>query len=148
MPMRMLVERLSPIALCFICIAAFLSTGCGAHTSVSGKVSYEDGTLIPAKRIYIQFFPEAANVEQNQFMASGTVDVTTGAFADVTNRNGQGTPVGKCKVMLMSTTENGNSMTDEIPEEYRTLDTTPLTVDIQPKNGPLTITVKKPAKRR
>jgi hypothetical protein len=114
---------------------------------VKGTVKYEDGTLIPADTIILKFEPEAAPIDAKTFprKAYGRVNVADGTFDTVTtHKYGDGIVVGKHKVLVVPTTNEGK-MTALVPPEYQSTATTPVEVDTA--DQPLDIKVKKPKGR-
>jgi hypothetical protein len=68
---------------------------------ISGKITYDDGSLIQGKRILIQFNPQAEPIDKKTFPRRGSADVKTadGTFAEATTIEfGDGVVLGKHKV--------------------------------------------------
>lgn len=126
-----------------------LQLGCsGSHpydlVNVSGKVTYEDGSLIPAKSIMLKFNPEAAAIDTKTHPRKGfaLVNVSDGTFEyATTHTHADGLVAGKHKVLVVAHGENGKSA-KIIPKEYLRPDTTPVEVDTE--NATFEIKVKKP----
>ena len=156
---------------CRITVAALaatvaFATGCGSDepfpiVKVTGKITYTDGSLIPANGIVLVFFPQVPPLDDKTYPRHGLADVNVedGTFDTVaTHRYGDGLTAGKNKVMLRvsggGSTEqrpevptDGESLFTEstsqlVPSEYLTVQTTPLAVDT--KDNPLTLLVEKP----
>ena len=123
--------------------------GCGGSGSpfesvpVSGKVTYEDGSLIPVQGMKIYFHsqeppkngmhPRPATVGAGP---DGTFkDVTTYKFAD-------GLVLGKHKVSLVC--QEGGKLTSKIPKDYALPARTPLVVEVTESGQFLEIKVPKP----
>ena len=111
-----------------------LTAGCGGSSSpfdyvkVSGKISYEDGTPIPAQGIKL-IFDSLAPPVKNAHPRPGSVTVgPDGQFSDVTSyKYADGLVPGKHKVSLLYATDaNGKLL---VPREYTQGNTTPLEVD-------------------
>jgi hypothetical protein len=69
------------------CIAVACAVGCSGGNpydlvDVSGKVTYEDGSLIPADSIMLKFDPEAAPIDEKTHPRKGfaLVNVGDGTF--------------------------------------------------------------------
>ncbi len=100
------------------------------YVKVSGKVAYEDGTLIPADSIELWFVSEAPPVDAMTYPrpAKAGVNVTDGTFDSVTShRYGDGLVVGKHKVAVFAY-KNG-AVSDLVPREFANAATSPLIVD-------------------
>ena len=126
---------------------AWLSTvvGCGSdspfeYVPVNGKVTYEDGTLIPAEfELHFQAlvppkgnaFPRPAKA---RVKADGTFDVVT------SYKYGDGLVPGKHKVVVAYANDSTGRLL--VPEEYTAVMTTPLEIDTA--NAPLEIKIPKP----
>ncbi len=112
--------------------------------SVSGSVSYDDGTLIPADRIVVNFLPMAAPLDPATHPRPGAaeVDVTTGKFEFATSHKyADGVVKGKHRVFLMIGAE-GKPAEALAPAEYLDASSTPVVYDTS--SGVLTLTVPKP----
>ncbi len=109
------------------------------HVKVRGKVSYEDGSLIPAKRLTVKFIPQTPSNSTAMTPRPGDaiVDAKTGMFDRVTSHTpGDGIVVGDHKVLIVG----GGSL---VPEEYTRPETTPLKVNS--KDSPFDFKIKKPS---
>jgi len=126
-------------------------TGCGSDVPyelvpVSGKVTYDDGSLIPAARMEIILQPQNPPADPNvpPRAARGEVNPAEGTFSTVsTYQYGDGAIVGQHKVQLVSY-DQSDAITDAVPEVYRNVDTTPLTVAVTPGKNELELKVDKP----
>ena len=110
----------------------------------SGTVTYEDGSLIPAKSIMLKFDPEAAPLDAKTHPRKGfaLVNVSDGTFEyATTHKHADGLVAGKHKVLVVAYAEEGNPA-NVVPKEYIRPDTTPVEVDTD--QLPLEIKVKKP----
>jgi len=84
--------------------------GCGTSDPfnklpVKGKITYEDGSLIPAVRIRIRFTPLTPPIDQKIYPRPGTaeVNVVDGTFSSATTRDyGDGLVVGRHAVTATS----------------------------------------------
>lgn len=140
------MRRLTYLPWVCLLLCSLACSGCGpSRVPVSGKVLYSDQRVIPAGKIYIQLFSESSKDKQN-LVSSGTVDVTTGAFKDLTTRAGPGVLRGKHKVVILATDPSGYKGSKEVPQEYSSPDTTPLTVEVTKANQELQILIPKPEK--
>ena len=84
-------------------------SGCGrepfGYVKVQGKVSYEDGTLIPASRIVVRFISQAPTPDRKITARPGDaeVHVKTGVFTSVTSHAfGDGIVPGEHKVVIVA----------------------------------------------
>lgn len=86
------------------------ASGCGGDNPfdmipISGKVTYEDGSPIPATRITVIFVPQVAPLDAKTYASPGqaNVDVETGEFHSMTTRTpGDGAAIGRHKVQIMA----------------------------------------------
>ena len=134
-----------------ICIAVACVVGCSGGSpydlvDVSGKVTYDDGSLIPAGSIMLKFNPEAAALDAKTHPGKGfaLVNVADGTFEyATTHQHADGLVAGKHKVLVVAYAAEGKAG-NFVPKEYLRPDTTPLEVDTA--NLPLEIKIKKPGK--
>lgn len=148
-------RRLSPtgavwrINSTLVAVVLVAFAGCGnkdpfSYAKVSGKVVYEDGSLIPVDSIMLTFYPQGGELDAKTRPRPGkaTVDVNTGEFHNITsNRLNDGLVRGKHKVTLRA--GDGQSLPAElVPPEYRHPFETPLLVDTA--ESPFELRVKKP----
>lgn len=90
------------------CCALIAFVGCGVqspfqYADVAGKVSYEDGALLPVPELVINFHPQISSTKDGKFarVGSAVVDPTTGEFANAVSLKGRGGLVcGRHKVTL------------------------------------------------
>lgn len=140
-------RRTTPVAAAMLLLAL---AGCGGepfrYTQASGKVTYDDGSLIPAHRLEVTFLPQAEQAGAAQPRpAVAEVDVKSGAFNEVTSHKfGDGMLPGRHKV-LVKALDNRGSPTDLVPAEYRDPKKTPLEVDT--KNSPFDLKVARPGRK-
>jgi hypothetical protein len=115
--------------------------------AVSGKVTYEDGSLIPADSIMLKFNPEAAPLDAKTHprMGIAMVNVSDGSFEfATTHKHADGLVAGKHKVLVVAYGKDGQA--DEVvPQEYRHPATTPVEIDTD--KLPFDIKVRKPKVR-
>ncbi len=132
-------------------LSLLLLAGCSgnndpfSYVKVYGKVTYDDGSLIPAKEIDIWFFPETKGPSHAMTPRSGSalVDVKTGEFKNVTSHTfGDGLVRGKHKVLVLGPSRS-NLPTSIVPAECGELSDTELEVDTD--HLPFDIKVPKPA---
>ena len=130
------------------CLLAFLA-GCGAkepfqHVPVSGKVTYDDGSLIPVDGLMLMFIPQTGPIDPKTYPRPGTavVDKATGTFSSATtHKANDGLVRGKHKVTLFA--PNNRPLTPSVvPPEYGDPAKTPLEVDTA--NQPFELKVRKP----
>ena len=113
-----------------------LLCGCGArnpfsYVKVSGRVTYEDGSPIPAERIVLTFLPQGGDSNQKAHPRPGQaqVNVADGSFSVVTSESyDDGVVAGKQKVLVL-TLDRRKVPTRLVPSEYRDPEHTPLEVD-------------------
>ncbi len=129
-------------------IAAVSGCGRGDYplAPVTGAVTYEDGSIIPAEEIRLTFIPQAAALDSKTHPRPGSalVNVKDGTIGRVTtHKPGDGVIVGECKVVVKALGPN-ETATDAVRAEYTDVSTTPLKVTIARGMGPLTLKIKKP----
>jgi hypothetical protein len=125
-------------------------TGCGSGNpwstvDVSGKITYQDGTAIPAQSIKLYFASQVPPVDAKTFPRQGSVGVNPadGSFEKVTTyKYGDGLIPGKHKVVVVAYDSGGRDLSPAIPKEYTTVATTPLEIDTA--DLPLEIKIHKP----
>jgi hypothetical protein len=137
----------------FACLLLGSLTGCGgsadpfSYVKVNGKVSYDDGTPIPADALKLIFIAEnPPTVDAKTFArpascapkADGSFDVVTSHTYD------DGLLPGKHKVTVRAFDKADKPMPGLIPPEYNDPAKTPIEVDTA--SLPFAIKVKKPAK--
>jgi hypothetical protein len=130
---------------CIVTLA--LCAGCGSsgpfdYIPVSGKLTYEDGAIIPASGILLQF--ESLDAKPVDGMhprpAQAGVDAQ-GVFAQATSHKyGDGLIPGKHKVAIYYATDAKGKLL--VPKEYTHLGTTPLEIDTG--DGEIEIKVPRP----
>jgi hypothetical protein len=137
-----IVVRVS--ALCLLLVAGCSGNGDPfSYVKASGKVTYEDGSLIPAKFIMVVFTSEAPPVgNAHPLLGKAFVDTSTGEFHSVTSHTPQdGLVRGKHKVCV--TGEDHHPLpADLVPVEYADPKKTPLEIDTD--HMPLELKVAKP----
>jgi hypothetical protein len=132
----------------FLAMLLLAAVGCHrnpyACVPVSGKVTYEDGTLIPADRIRLTFISQSPQPDPKVQPRPGmaTVDVKNGEFKSVTTYTANdGIVAGEHKVLVMCYI--GREMrTDLVDKDYADSNLTPLTV--KSSESPFELKVKKP----
>ena len=117
-------------------------SGCGGepfnYVKVQGKVTYEDGSLIPADRIVVRFVSMTPSRDRKitPLPGNGEVDVKTGVFSSVTSHKARdGIVRGDHKVVILAAGPL-------VPVEYTKVETTPLQVNA--KDSPFDFKIKKP----
>jgi len=144
-PIRATAIVVSLPALCLLLLA-----GCSSHSDpysyvkVSGTVTYDDGSLIPAGEIVLSFIPETATAvgKSHPKVGSCFLDTKTGEFANVTTHTPHdGLVRGKHKVQI-SGQDHRPLPTSLVPAEYADPEKTPLEVDTD--HLPFEIKVAKP----
>jgi hypothetical protein len=123
--------------------------GCGSsdpfdYVQVQGKVTYDDGSTIPAQFIRVTFVPQTppADVKTHPRPGVAEVDVATGSFNVVSSHNfGDGIVRGAHKVTIVALDQQLNA-TPAVPAVYADVNTTPLAVDASA--SPYHFQVRKP----
>jgi hypothetical protein len=137
------------LAACFLGLAA---AGCTDGSPfelvpVAGKVTYDDGSLIPAESIMIKFSPQAAAIDPKTHPRPGIaqVDVSDGTFEfATTHKHADGLVAGTHKVLVIAYGKDRKAVA-VVPKEYEHPATTPIEIDTS--DAPLEIKVPKPKGR-
>ena len=128
--------------------------GCGENVPfdivpVNGKVTYEDGSLIPANSLLVTFNPVRTG-EKGKLAPPGgqtNVNVQDGTFSSVSShRANDGLAVGKHKVVIVSFKkgpQGAPTPSAAVPAIYRQESSTPLEVDVNSSNQFLELKVRK-----
>jgi len=133
-----------------ICWGVLVLTGCGAssapfdYVQVAGKVTYEDGTLIPAAGIRITFLSQTPTEDPKTHPRPGQAEanVADGTFETVTSyKYADGVVRGRHKVVVVSM-DAQQRRTDAVPLEYTDPRRTPLEVDTA--DAPFHLKIRKP----
>ena len=124
--------------------------GCGSPepfelVKVSGRITYEDGTLIPTEGNYVRltFYSQAPPLDAKTHPRPGTaeVDLLDGTFTcATTHRWGDGLTAGKHKVVVSTTVLQ--QLPKGVPPEYNDPNRTPLEVDTAQQ--PFELKIRKP----
>ena len=132
-----------------LAIAPLFLTSCGSsdpfdYVQVSGKITYEDGTPIPASSLRVTFVPQEQSLDSKTHARPGVaeVNVTDGTFSVVTSRkHGDGIVPGKHKVTVVAL-DATQAPTDAVPPEYAAEATTPL--EVETGDQPFDLTARRP----
>jgi hypothetical protein len=131
-------------------IALFAAAGCGYSTPygcvrVSGKVTYDDGSPIPADEVRLIFYSQTPPVDPKMPPRKGMADADkTGKFDFATTFiNRDGIIVGEHKVILQCI-RKGQLARSLIPPEYGDAAKTPLKV--RSGDSPFDLKVPKPGR--
>ncbi len=124
--------------------------GCGKTgpypcIKVSGKVTYDDGSLIPAEEIEVMFLSQTPPIDPKTLPRPGTatVDGKTGKFDYATTFVPKdGIIVGEHKVMFRCL--KGKRLLPLVPDEYTKADKTP--VKVQSSGSPFEFKLPKPGR--
>lgn len=136
----------------FACtMAALFLLGCGGTpppfgvVPVTGKVTYDDGTVIPAKRLQVNFISQTPpKGKEHPRPGAAAVNAEDGTFPYVTTWDPKdGVVVGKNKVTVQAL-DDMEQPTAAVPKEYADPEKTPIEVEIKGGMQPLELTVKKP----
>lgn len=126
-----------------------MTAGCGSsgpfeYTPASGKITYEDGTLIPAPSMRV-IFTALDHQDDPQFKprpAMANFNAATGEFDSVTSyKFGDGLVSGRHRVALAAVDATGKDL-KLFPEVYSDIRKSPLIIDTA--DLPLVIKVPKP----
>ncbi len=135
---------------CVGSLLLMMCIGCGDGepyqcVPVSGRVTYEDGSVIPAPVIKVIFVPQAPprDVKTHPSRGLTTVDASTGEFSEVTTyRFNDGVIRGQHKVLVYGLAGNETAASGDIPHEYGDPDQTPFVVDTS--DSPFHLKVRRP----
>jgi hypothetical protein len=125
--------------------------GCGnsgdpfSYVPASGKITYEDGSLIPASDLHLNFISEKPPVDSKTYPRVGMarVDVASGKFGTpTTHKANDGLIRGKHKVTI-TTLKHGQLPAKQVPPEYFDAKKTPLEVDTEVPDS-FNLKVRKP----
>jgi hypothetical protein len=127
------------------------TVGCGSDApfemaQVQGKVTYEDGSLIDAPRVVVEFHPQAEPLDPKTYPkpASAEVNTADGTFSEASTWTyADGVVAGPQKVTVTSYDEM-EAITDHVPAEYRNPDTTPIEVVVDSSNQQFEFKIPKP----
>ena len=136
--------------ICAVALLIVTLVGCSGTSTpwspvkVSGKITYDDGSIIPAKSIKLEFRPQAPPINSKEVPRVGVanVNVADGTFdAATTYKAYDGVIPGKCRVVVQAT-DGPREVSKKVPKEYTAEATTPIEVDTA--NTPFEIKIKKP----
>jgi hypothetical protein len=141
------------LIMAIICGSISIAVGCKGATHpyktapISGKIAYEDGSLIKAARIELVFWPQAEPLDTKTFprRAVASVDPADGTFSEASTwADGDGTILGKAKVTVNTYNDKGETAA-VLPDVYSDPGETPLEVEVSKSQGmaPNELTVKK-----
>jgi hypothetical protein len=143
------VHFLSALIFAIIALAGCNSDMPFDMVPVTGKVTYEDGSLIPADSIQVKFNPILTGPKTNISPPGGhtEVNVQDGTFSAVSShRANDGLVVGRHKVVVVALKKDASGSTkptDAVPEIYRQESTTPLEIEVTSSDQPLDLKVRK-----
>ncbi len=142
------VPAVLPTATIGLLAVVVLVAGCSKepfpYVKVSGRVNYEDGTVIPAPRVKVTFVSQAPPLDGKTVPRPGVAEIeqATGTFQTVTSHTyGDGIVRGEHKV-LVEALSSTNVRLPLVPPEYANVAKTPLHVNT--KDSPFEIKVPKP----
>jgi hypothetical protein len=145
------VPRVLPAVAIGLLAAVVAVAGCSKEpfpfAQVSGRVTYEDGSVIPAPVVRVIFISLAPPVDNKTFPRPGMaeVDPATGKFQTVTSYTyGDGIVRGEHKVLVEALSASDVRL-PLVPREYSNVAKTPLRVNT--KDSPFEIKVPKPKAR-
>jgi hypothetical protein len=131
-------------------LGLLLIAGCGgskdpfSYVKVKGKVTYADGSLIPAHRIKLTFNTESPPLDAKTYARPGVaeVNVADGTFdSETSHKAGDGLLPGKHKVQVQ-TFDKDDRPVPLVPAKYGDPKLTP--VEIDTASGNIDIKVEKP----
>ncbi len=118
-----------------------------SYVKVSGKVTYSDGTAIPAFTLKLTFIAENPFPAPNEkaFVPKGKANTDKDGSFDVETSHfyGDGLKSGKHKVQVIPFDDHDQPIAGLVPQEYRDAKTTPLEIDTA--DVPLAIRIKRPS---
>jgi hypothetical protein len=128
--------------------------GCGSSVPfdivpVQGKVTYEDGSLIPADSILVTFNPVPSETKSKVVAPGGQtqVNVQDGTFSAVSShRANDGVAVGRHKVVIVAFKKDRSGSpvpSNAVPPAYRSTNSTPMEVDVNESDQFLELKVSK-----
>ena len=127
-----------------------LLTGCSDTpyeiVPISGKVTYEDGSPIPAETVSVWFYPQADPLKPNVHARPGqtALNPKDGTFALVsTVKYGDGVIMGKHKVTVKVGDESLTGA-GSVPRIYTDPATTPLEIEVTGRNQEVVLKIEKP----
>lgn len=134
------------VAVWLLSTLAGCNDGPFSYTPVSGKITYEDGELIPAATIKLTFVsletPKDPNIRPRP--ASTGVNIKTGEFGSPTSvKAHDGIVAGRHRIVIDTWNDKGESNTLLDPE-YNHPDNSPLVVDTA--DAPFDLKVRRPTK--
>jgi hypothetical protein len=128
-------------------MAGLCLVGCGGsvfrYTSVTGQVTYDDGSLVPVQQMVLNFHSQKAPLNGHKYPSTGTVvvDPKTGRFRTGATRQAGGLVIGRHLVTLHL--PGRKPLPQHIAAaEYADPSLTPLSVDTD--SQPFQIIVKRP----
>jgi hypothetical protein len=145
--------RFAPFGLTALLLLAGVA-GCGSgvpfdFVPVNGKVTYDDGSLIPADSILVTFNPIVEDLKTKTVPPGGqtAVNVQDGTFTNVSShRANDGVAVGKHKVVVVAFRKGPNGSpvpSNAVPPAYRSTNSTPLEVEVSDSGQFLELKVSK-----
>ena len=132
-------------------LVALVCAGCGSGNpwdpvQVSGKITYEDGSVIPVGGMRLYFMPQTPPVDAKTFPRQGVVgvNIADGTFDKITTyKHADGLIPGKHKVIVAANERGGGGGSAvKIPKEYASIETTPIVIDTA--DSPIHIKIRKP----
>jgi len=130
-----------------VAISLGVCCGCGSNAPfdyilVAGKLTYEDGSPLPAEGIVLEFMTLDIGPQKKSHPRPGSSKLNKqGEFTCATSyKYGDGLVPGKHKVAIYYATDKDGKLL--VPKEYAHIATTPLTIDTD--DTPLDIKVPKP----
>jgi len=139
---------------CGVVGCMLLLEGCGGQpygvVPIRGKVTYEDGSLIPAHSLLLEFNSQEKPKDPKTFPRPGRaeVNVADGTFSNVSTYDyNDGAIRGQHKVVVKAFDQNGSPVYHLFPKEYSDVTTTPLTIEVGSQRE-FHIKVPKPGAKR
>ena len=134
----------------WVAILAVLVVGCGKQQTpivpVSGTVTYDDGSVVPANQMEVKFLTPAKLIEEESFPPDATarVDTRDGHFPEVTTlQHGDGLGIGQHEVEVVRYGDEANPG-DLTAQVYRGDKVWPSKVTVGPGKNEFMITIPKP----
>lgn len=116
---------------------ALVLEGCGGQpygvVPIRGKVTYEDGSLIPAPKLLLELNSLEKKKDEKTYPRPGRaeINVSDGTFSNVSTYDyGDGAILGEHKVVVKAFDQNGAPSYHYFPKEYSDATTTPLKIQV------------------
>jgi hypothetical protein len=148
-PIRHWYHRFWPAVVSLAILPLLSVVGCGgssdpySYVNEKGKVTYDDGSVIPSPRIDLQFVSETPPADPKNSPPPGIADVNVadGTYDSIKSHGHEGVVRGKSKVLVKCMDEKDRTLNLVAPE-YLDVKKTPLEANTDDPAS-FTFTVKK-----